>query len=102
VWDDVEPRTIITYRALLFLQPTQVEQISERPNGMTVNKFRSESASLIEGTTDGKYRKRRPNTEVAPGMGDQLVVKNRAGLHPYMNYGFINSEETAKVSPGAN
>jgi hypothetical protein len=69
---------------------------------MTVNKLRSESASLIEGTTDGKYRKRRPNTEVAPGMGDQLVVKNRAGLHPYMNYGFINSEESAKVNPGAN
>jgi hypothetical protein len=69
---------------------------------MTVNKLRSENASLIEGTTDGKYRKRRPNTEVAPGMGDQLVVKNRAGLHPYMNYGFINSEESAKVNPLGN
>ena len=69
---------------------------------MTVNRLRSESESLIECTTDGKYRKRRPNTEVATGMGDQLVVKNRAGLHPYMNYGFINSEESAKVSPGAN
>lgn len=69
---------------------------------MTVNSSRSENESLIEGTTDGKYRKRRPNTTVASGMGDQLVVKNRAGLHPYMNYGFINSEEAAKVSPGAN
>jgi hypothetical protein len=35
-------------------------------------------------------------------MGDQLVVKNRAGLHPYMNYGFINSEESAKVNPLGN
>jgi hypothetical protein len=69
---------------------------------VTVRKARSESASLIEGTTDGKYRKRRPNTEVAAGMGDQTVVANRAGLHPYMNYGFINSEEPAKVNPGAN
>jgi hypothetical protein len=34
-------------------------------------------------------------------MGDQKVVQNRAGLHPYMNYGFINSEEAAKVNPGA-
>ena len=69
---------------------------------MTVNVSRSESASLIEGTTDGKYRKRRPNTEVASGRGDQLVVKNRAHLHPYMNYGFINSEESAKVNPLGN
>jgi len=38
----------------------------------------------------------------ARSMGDQLVVKNRAGLHPYMNYGFINSEEPAKVNPGSN
>jgi hypothetical protein len=69
---------------------------------MTVRKLRSEAASLVEGTTDGKYRKRRPNTEVDPGAGDELVVKNRAGLHPYMNYGFINSEEPAKVNPAGN
>ena len=69
---------------------------------MTVNKFRSENASMEEGATDGKYRKRRPNTTVIPGLGDQEVVKNRAGLHPYMNYGFINSEETAKVNPAGN
>ena len=68
---------------------------------MTVRKVRSENAELNEGATDGKYRKRRPNTTVAPAMGDQKVVQNRAGLHPYMNYGFINSEETAKVNPGA-
>ena len=66
---------------------------------MTVNNSRSENASLNEGATDGKYRKRRPNTTVIPGMGDQDVVKNRAGLHPYMNYGFINSEEPSKVNP---
>jgi hypothetical protein len=68
---------------------------------MTVRKVRSENASLAEGATDGKYRKRRPNTEVAPGMGDQKVVADRAGLHPYWNYGFINSEESNKVNPGA-
>jgi hypothetical protein len=68
---------------------------------MTVRKVRSESASLVEGSTDGKYRKRRPNTEVAPAMGDQKVVENRSSLHPYWNYGFINSEEPTKVNPGA-
>jgi hypothetical protein len=69
---------------------------------MTVRKAMSENAALEEGATDGKYRKRRPNTTVAPAMGDQLVVKNRDGLHPYWNYGFSNSEEPNKVNPGAN
>jgi hypothetical protein len=68
---------------------------------MTVNISRSQNAELNEGATDGKYRKRRPNTTVATGMGDQEVVKDRAGLHPYMNYGFINSEEPSKRNPGA-
>jgi hypothetical protein len=67
---------------------------------MTVNNSRSQNESLNEGATDGKYRKRRPNTEIIPGDGDQIVVQNRAGLHPYMNYGFINSEEPSKVNPG--
>jgi len=69
---------------------------------MTVRKARSENADMLEGATDGKYRKRRPNTTVAPGQGDQVVSKNRAGLHPYMNYGFINSEEQDKVNPLGN
>jgi len=69
---------------------------------MTVRKARSENADMLEGATDGKYRKRRPNTTVASGQGDQLTSKNRAGLHPYMNYGFINSEEAAKVNPLGN
>ena len=69
---------------------------------MTVRKARSENADMLEGATDGKYRKRRPNTTVAPGQGDKVVSKNRAGLHPYMNYGFINSEEQDKVNPLGN
>ena len=67
---------------------------------MTVNNSRSKVKGLLDGATDGKYRKRRPNTEVAPGQGDQTVVQNRAGLHPYINYGFINSEDPNKVNPG--
>jgi hypothetical protein len=27
---------------------------------------------------------------------------DRANLHPYMNYGFINSEEPNKVNQGSN
>ena len=69
---------------------------------MTVRKAMSGPEALNEGATDGKYRKRRPNTEVAAGMGDELVVKNRDGLHPYMNYGFINSEKNDKVNPAGN
>jgi hypothetical protein len=69
---------------------------------MAVNQSRSLNGDMNEGATDGKYRKRRPNTTVQPGMGDQLVVQNRADLHPYMNYGFINSEETSKVNPAGN
>ena len=83
--------------------PAQEEVFpSERTHGMTVNVSRSQNADMQEGATDGKYRKRRPNTTVAPAMGDETVVKNRSGLHPYMNYGFINSEETAKVNPAGN
>lgn len=69
---------------------------------MTVNKLRSQNADMLEGATDGKYRKRRPNTTVAAGMGDELVTKNRAGLHPYNNWGFVNSEEPNKVNPLGN
>lgn len=69
---------------------------------MTVNKSRSQNSDMLAGATDGKYRKRRPNTTVAAGMGDETVVKNRASLHPYMNYGFTNSEEPNKVNPAGN
>jgi hypothetical protein len=69
---------------------------------MTVRKVRSNSTSLEKGATEGKYRQARPDTEVAPGMGDELVKKNRAGLHPYWNYGFANSEEQDKVNPAGN
>ena len=67
---------------------------------MTVNKSRSQNKSMLDGATDGKYRKRRPNTEVQQGMGDQTVQQNRASLHPYFNYGFVNSEDPNKVNPG--
>lgn len=69
---------------------------------MAVNESRSLTQSMGEGSTDGKYRKVRPNTTVAPGMGDELVRANRRGLHPYWNYGFADSESVAKVEPGAD
>jgi len=61
---------------------------------------RSMNAELREGTTDGKYRKARPNTLVVPGAGDELVAAERATLHPYYGYGYINSEapEGARVT----
>jgi len=61
---------------------------------------RSQNSELHEGATDGKYRKRRPNTHVAPGLGDELVKANRASLHPFLNYEFSDTEESVMVSPG--
>jgi hypothetical protein len=68
---------------------------------MTVNNSRSQNESMNEGATDGKYRKVRPNTTVAPGLGEELVRANRNDLHPFNNYGFIDVEEKDKVSPGS-
>lgn len=50
------------------------------------------NADLREGTTDGKYRKARPDTTQAPGFGDEIVAQERATLHPFYGYGFINTE----------
>jgi hypothetical protein len=69
---------------------------------MAVNESRSLNESLDEGSTDGKYRKVRPHTTVAPGQGDELVRANRRSLHPYWNYDFIDTEAVAKVNPGSN
>ena len=69
---------------------------------MAVNTSRSMNESLNEGTTDGKYRKVRPNTEVVDHDGHEQTVDNRQSLHPFFGYGFITSEypDAAKVSPG--
>ena len=61
---------------------------------------KSLNQSLNEGSTDGKYRKVRPNTTVAPGMGEEIVEANRRDLHPYWNYDFIDQEKPVKVEPG--
>lgn len=69
---------------------------------MAVNSSRSQSVSLREGGTDGKYRKARPNTEVIPGTGDEIMRQNRSHLHPPMNYGFVTQEMPLdqRVVPG--
>lgn len=59
---------------------------------MAVNQTRSMNAELREGTTDGKYRKVRPDTTPAPGLGESEVRQERASLHPFYGYGFINSQ----------
>lgn len=67
---------------------------------MSVNISRSLNSSMFEGATDGKYRKVRPNTTVAdPNMGDSLVRANRQSLHPFQNYGFIDTQESNMVNP---
>lgn len=68
---------------------------------MAVYNYKSQNKALNEGQTDGKYRKVRPNTDVAPGLGEEIVEANRRGLHPFFNYGFIDTETSDKVAPGA-
>lgn len=68
---------------------------------MAVNSSRSMNTSLTEGSTDGKYRKVRPDTEVAANMGDEKMRENRSALHPWYNYGYLTAEETSQVNPGS-
>lgn len=70
---------------------------------MATNQSRSLNTSMVDGATDGKYRKVRPNTTVAdPSAGDDIVRANRGGLNPYMNYDFIEQEAVVKVNPLSN
>jgi hypothetical protein len=55
---------------------------------MAVNSSRSQRRSFLEGSVDGKYRKVRPDTEVAPGTGGENVRLNRSHLHAPLNYDF--------------
>lgn len=66
---------------------------------MAVNISRSLMASLDEGSTDGKYRKQRPDTIVAPGLGDQIVQRNRSSLHPDWNYDIQTPNPYPQVNP---
>jgi len=67
---------------------------------MTVNTSRSMNAGLHEGSTDGKYRKVRPNTEVIPGSGHEETIDNKQTLHPFYGYGFSTTEYPNMVNPG--
>lgn len=69
---------------------------------MAVNTSRSMNESLHEGSTDGKYRKIRPNTEVADTDGHEKTLDNRQTLHPFAGYGFTTTEypADAQVNPG--
>jgi hypothetical protein len=69
---------------------------------MAVNSSRSMNTSLNEGSTDGKYRKIRPNTEVSDTLGNEKTLDNRQTLHPFYGYGFATTEypDSEKVNPG--
>ena len=69
---------------------------------MAVNTSRSMNDSLHAGSTDGKYRKVRPDTEVLDYNGHEITVDNRQTLHPFFGYGFVTSEapEANQVNPG--
>jgi len=69
---------------------------------MSVNTSRSMNESLHEGTTDGKYRKIRPDTEVLDHEGHEKTIDNKQTLHPFYGYGFATTEypTTNMVNPG--
>jgi hypothetical protein len=67
---------------------------------MTAITNRSLTGSLDSGATDGKYRKVRPDTEVADTSGDAKTRADRATLHSFYNYGFTTQESPVKVNPG--
>lgn len=67
---------------------------------MAVNSSRSMNKGLEDGSTDGKYRKARPDTEVVAGAGTEETLANRQALHPFFNYGFVTTEHPNKVNPG--
>jgi hypothetical protein len=62
------------------------------------NESRSLNQSIVEGATDGKYRKARPNTTPSPASAETLA--NRRTLHADYGYGYATAETGAKVSPG--
>jgi len=69
---------------------------------MAVNTSRSMNESLAKGSTDGKYRKVRPDTEVLDVLGNEQTLDNRQSLHPFFGYGFVTTEypDESKVNPG--
>ena len=58
---------------------------------MTVNRSRSQNVDLLEGATDGRYRKIRPDT-VPLARNSAETMHNREHLHPPMNYDFITQQ----------
>lgn len=68
---------------------------------MTVNNSRSLNGSLSSGSTDGKYRKVRPDTEVADHHGDALIRENKHALDVFFNYGYADQELPGKLNPGS-
>jgi hypothetical protein len=67
---------------------------------MAVNTSRSMNESLSEGSTDGKYRKVRPDTQVGDFAGHEKIVDNKQSLNPFYGYGFATSEYPNQVNPG--
>lgn len=65
---------------------------------MTVNNSRSNRQSLLEGSTDGKYVKARPDTITIPGLGNDLTVEYRSDLNRAQGYAI--DETPHKNIPG--
>lgn len=55
--------------------------------------------SLDEGSSDGTYRKVRPDTE-DNAMNTSAIAQSRQSLHPFFGYGFLTSEYPQPVNPG--
>lgn len=53
---------------------------------MAVNSSRSMNVEMVEGGTDGKYRKNRPNTSGNLPGNDEATLGDKAALSPAWGY----------------
>ena len=53
---------------------------------MAVNQSRSMNVELLNGGTDGKYRKNRPNTSANLASNDAATLGDKSTLHPGYGY----------------
>lgn len=64
----------------------------------TPRRWRSRSGMLLEGATDGKYKKVVPNWNTFPGSGVQETAASRSDLNSQNGFSFLESSK--KHAPG--
>lgn len=58
---------------------------------MAINMSGNQREALLEGATDGSYRKVRPDTKALP-VNTANMMDSRQHLDPWYNYGYVTQE----------